>query len=155
MNKKNLLDVLLRITKDKLDKALKASQDAADYATNEETRADSKWDTQGVEASYLAAGQAAQVAELSDAFSALQGMLSELKTCEIIELGALIKSEVNGYKDWYYLLPVLGGEIVNVDNIEVTVITIQSPIGRLMLRKHMGQHFLMPSGVRATILDVQ
>ena len=72
--------------------AVEASQDAADYATNDESRADSQWDTQGLEASYLAAGQAGMAKKWAESIEELQSereLLLERK--ERVELGALFE----------------------------------------------------------------
>src|SRR5690606_19098632 len=61
MNKHAVIEAVLAELMNQLELVRGASREAAEYATHEESRADSKWDTQGLEASYLAAGQGAQV----------------------------------------------------------------------------------------------
>ena len=56
IDKSHFFQRLLATLREELLHAVNASKDAAEYATNEESRAESQWDTQGLEASYLAAG---------------------------------------------------------------------------------------------------
>ena len=58
MDKFSVINKIIDELKVQLEVAKGASTEAASYATNAESRAESKWDTQGLEASYLAAGQA-------------------------------------------------------------------------------------------------
>ncbi len=73
MDKKGVLKALIASLEAEVQKAIAASKDAASYATDEEARAESQWDTQGIEASYLAAGQAEQARQSARALEALQG----------------------------------------------------------------------------------
>ena len=67
MDKSHFFQRLLATLREELLHAVNASKDAAEYATNEESRAESQWDTQGLEASYLAAGQATQARQWAEA----------------------------------------------------------------------------------------
>ncbi|HLS28905.1 MAG TPA: hypothetical protein VK041_09660, partial [Opitutales bacterium] len=72
MDKNDLLEALIGTLKEELRKSVDASKDAAGYATDDQARAESKWDTQGIEASYLAAGQAGQARQWAEAISLLE-----------------------------------------------------------------------------------
>ena len=72
MNKTRFFNALLDKLREEVRLAVEASKDAAEYATNEESRAESQWDTQGLEASYLAAGQAGQARQWAEAIEELQ-----------------------------------------------------------------------------------
>ena len=67
MDKALFYQTLINTLESELKHAIDASKDAADYATNEEAKAESQWDTQGLEASYLAAGQADQARQWAEA----------------------------------------------------------------------------------------
>ncbi|MFQ3243295.1 MAG: hypothetical protein ACI9JZ_003006, partial [Lentimonas sp.] len=47
MNKTLFFNTLLETLREEAMHSIKASQDAAEYATSEESRAESQWDTQG------------------------------------------------------------------------------------------------------------
>lgn len=155
MNKEAVFDTLVAKLKEELDMTVGASKEAADYATNEESRAESKWDTQGLEASYLAAGQAAKARELADAIELLHSLKPELTAPRESALrGALVECDLNGFKEWFYLAPAGGGESLQVDENEVTVITQQSPIGSQLYGKSKGAAFSLPNGKPGKIMHV-
>ena len=72
MDKAQFFQYLLSTLREEVNSAINAAKDAAEYATDDESRAQSQWDTQGLEASYLAAGQASQARECVDAIENLQ-----------------------------------------------------------------------------------
>ena len=91
MNKRSLLKAIIKQLQAELQTFRRAAKSARAEATDEQSRAENKYDTRGLEASYLAAGQARQVAELETAITAFEA-LSERKFApgEAIGLGALV-----------------------------------------------------------------
>ncbi|MGB0290829.1 MAG: hypothetical protein ACPGC0_06530, partial [Opitutales bacterium] len=90
MKKEQFYNRLLETLREEVKHAVEASKDAAEYATNEESRAESKWDTQGLEASYLAAGQAGQAKQWAEAVEELQSEREDLmRPNDRVSLGAL------------------------------------------------------------------
>ncbi|MEM9227233.1 MAG: transcription elongation factor GreAB [Verrucomicrobiota bacterium] len=155
MEKRSVYEALVARMRDELEATVGAQQDAADYATNEEARAESKYDTQGVEASYLAAGQAAHARELADAVERLLGMEAELTApCDAARQGALVQCQQGRFTDWFYLAPVGGGEVLEIEGCEVTVITLQSPIGEALKGKSAGARYALPNGNQAVIAEL-
>ncbi len=155
MNKTEVYEALLAQMKHELESAVGASREAADYATNEESRAESKYDTQGLEASYLAAGQASQARALAEAVNQLEGMRGELcAPRESVLRGALVQCSLGRFKEWFFLSPVGGGETLDVDGTEVTVITAHSPIGEAITGKATGAEFKLPNGAPGKITRV-
>ena len=155
MDKSDVFDALRDKLQQELQAAVGASKEAADYATNEEARAESKYDTQGLEASYLAAGQAAQAQELARAINTMDALKEELVTIrEVILRGALVHCQMGRTKEWFYLCSVGGGETLQINESEITVITAHSPVGAALLGKKAGADFKLPNGSAGTILTV-
>ncbi|MGE9294502.1 hypothetical protein [Ruficoccus sp. ZRK36] len=155
MDKTQVFETLREKLRAELEAAVGASRDAADYATNDESRAESKYDTQGLEASYLAAGQASHARELAEAVSRLDSLRDELTAPRETALrGALVQCKLGRYREWFYLSPVGGGETLDVDGTEVTVITAQSPIGAAILGQAAGADFKLPNGSAGSIATV-
>lgn len=155
MDKSQVFDVLRDKLRAELDAAVGASKDAAEYATNDESRAESKYDTQGLEASYLAAGQAAVARSLAEAVNTLEALRSELTAPRESALrGALVRCRLGRFREWFYLSPVGGGETLDIDGTEVTVITAQSPIGLALMGKAEGAAFKLPNGADGSIEKV-
>jgi transcription elongation GreA/GreB family factor len=136
--------------------AVDASRDAADYATNEESRAESKWDTQGLEASYLAAGQAGQARQWADAVEELQSEREDLMQAkEQVSLGALLCCAFDSGEEYYFFAGVAGGHVVTVDTREVTVISPQSELAHRLLGLRAGDTFELRNGRKGRILSVE
>lgn len=155
MDKSQVYEAVMRQLRAEFELALSAQREAADYATDEESRAESQYDTQGLEASYLAAGQAAHARELAEAIERLGVAKAELTApCERILHGALVQCSQGRFRDWYYLAPSGGGDVVQVDGLEVTVITQQSPIAGAMNGKAAGESFVLPNGSEGKILQI-
>lgn len=142
MNKRKLLKAILAALQAELDTFTRAARSARAEATDEQSRAENKYDTRGLEASYLAAGQARQVAELESAIAAFSGMpVHKFKAKEGIGLGAVVELERAGERTTYYLGPCAGGTEVVLARRSVLVITPQSPLGTQLQRRQAGEHF--------------
>lgn len=156
MNKTLFLNALIDTLRQEALHAIKASQDAAAYATDEEARAESQWDTQGLEASYLAAGQAGQAQQWADAVEELQSEREVLlKPKSEVSLGALFQCELGGSVEFFFFAGVAGGQVITIDHMEVTVITPQSPLAARVRGLKVGEDFILPNGTAGRILAVE
>ena len=118
----------------------RAAQTAYEAATDEENIAENKYDTLGLEASYLATGQARRVEELRQAHRAFEQLVLRPFDCASgIQLGALVSlSDALGSRQWLFLGPDGAGVRVGQDPWQVTVITPRSPLGQRLLGKQVG-----------------
>ena len=108
-----------------------ASLDAADYATNDEAKATSKWDTQGLEASYLAAGQAHLAKETAADLAKLQAVAAAFQfPASRLAPGALLTVDFGDGPEFFLVAPCGAGEVLEdrASGTEVTVITSQTPL---------------------------
>ncbi|HKJ91069.1 MAG TPA: hypothetical protein VJ960_08060, partial [Oceanipulchritudo sp.] len=131
-----------------------ANKEAAASATDSEFRAESQWDTGGLEASYLARGYARQYARMSEQANRLRAFTPGEFTGKAIAIGALIECELDGFTSLIFLLPCAGGLDLIVDDNEVTTVTPDSPLGAALIGKRKGQTYQLPSGATGTILRV-
>ncbi len=155
MNKEQFFDQLIEALRKEALHAVKASQDAADYATNEESRAESKWDTQGLEASYLAAGQACQAKQWAEAVEELQSRREFLlNTKTEVTLGALFTCDLDGSEEVFFFSSVAGGQVIKMGDQEVTVITAQSPLASRLRGLKAGEGFKLSNGKSGAILAI-
>ncbi|NBB79250.1 MAG: hypothetical protein GVY36_07350 [Verrucomicrobia bacterium] len=155
MNKSDFFERLLSALQEELDGAVKASRDAAEYATNEESRAESQWDTQGLEASYLAAGQAGQARQWAVAINDLRSRReSLLQSKDRIAHGALFSCDFGDAPEYFFFAGVAGGQTVDIEGITVTVITQQSPLIARLRGLKVGESFRLPNGSIGQVLTV-
>ena len=117
-----------------LETARAAHAAALEGATHSEAKAENDKDTRGLEQSYLARGQAQRVAELEAAASDVAAMkLLTFASRDPIAMSALVTVEDAGERRRYFIAPGGGGTVVD----GVQVITPQSPLGTLLLGKHV------------------
>ncbi|MEC8189897.1 MAG: hypothetical protein VX033_01780 [Verrucomicrobiota bacterium] len=156
MNKAMFYELFLESLRKELLLSIEASQDAADYATNDESRADSKWDTQGLEASYLAAGQAGMAKKWAVAIEELQSERELLLAGkERVELGALFECAFGDGSEYFYFAGVAGGHEVRVESKTVTIVSPQSPLVHCLLGLRVGDDFVLPNAKLSRLLSVQ
>ena len=127
-----------------LEKAARASHEEA---THESSRAESKYDTRGLEAAYLAGGQARQTKEILDAIALYDSlMLKKFTTGEPIDLTALVELEADRTRSWFFIGPKSGGLEIEYQGREIMVITPQSPLGQSLMGKKEGQKWTAKLG---------
>lgn len=156
MNKEIFYERLIGTLRAEAKHAVDASKDAAEYATNEESRAESQWDTQGLEASYLAAGQAGQAKQWMDAIEELQSERTVLlRANDRVSLGALFKCKLGASDEYYFFAGVAGGHVVALEDLEVTVITPQSVLAHCLLGLTAGETFELPNGRQGKVISIE
>lgn len=137
MKKSELVADLIQQLRAKYERTLAAVQNAAEGATGDDTKAESKYDTRGLESSYLAAGQIEQAEQCAKDLAAVENFeFPNLKSTDVIDMGALVEGVLNHQTVYYLLAPAGGGVVIELDGKTVTVIGSASPLtGHLVDRK--------------------
>lgn len=146
MNKRDLLALIIAKLTAELDALTKAALATHAEATDEENKAEDKYDTRGLEASYLAHGQSKAAEEAAQAvaqFSALPAR--DFAAGEPISLGALVRLEGRG-QSRYFIGPRAGGTEIEAGGEPVLVITPQSPLGRQLMGRKQGDRLQLELG---------
>ena len=157
VRKATLRDTILHQLRQELERQTSAAELARDEATSEESRAENKWDTHSQEAAYLAEGQAKLAAEISASIELIGTMpLPDFGPEDPIALGALVElqSTKTQQRSLYFLGPRAGGLDLVVDSRPVLVLTPQSPLGRQLLGRRIGDTVPAPGGPSAGLLRV-
>jgi hypothetical protein len=156
--KQLVIQKIIETLQAELETYARAAKASHAEATAEENRAENKYDTRGLEASYLAAGQASKVVELEESITSFEGLLGgEYAADKPIGVGALVELELNGERAHYFIGTSAGGTEVTCGKHEVLLITAQSPLGsQLQDRQQGGQFELMLAGAKqpVQIIDV-
>ena len=147
MNKTSLLTQIVAALGESLEVLERAARASHAEATHESSRAESKYDTRGLEASYLAGGQARQAREIMDSMKTY-GTLAprDFAPGDLIDLTAVVKLETDGAPAMYFIGPKSGGVEVVFNGEEITVITPQSPLGQNLMGKKAGQSWAVKDG---------
>lgn len=136
--------------------AVSAALQAYNTATDDENIAENKYDTLGLEASYLAQGQARRVAELEndlDIYSKLSPRY--FSAGSPVSIGSLVTVVTNkGDKKYYFLGPAAGGLTLNIDGQEVSVISPSTPLAQSLIGKEIGDEVTLKLNKQSLIFEV-
>lgn len=138
----NKQEILLQIL-DKLQKQFVTMQEAAksshDAATGDEAKAEGKYDTRGLEASYLAGAQAEQCQKLSEAIHTLKNFPLTEDIPTTAQPGTLVEVESDGLLQYYFLLPCAGGVSLEQNGFAITTLTPDAPLYQAILGAGHGE----------------
>src|ERR1700687_4188305 len=99
MKKALLIKQIIASLTDNLGVLEKAARASHAEATHESSKAESKYDTRGLEAAYLAGGQARQAKENLGSIKIYQSLsVKEFDPDDPIDLGALVELESDGVR---------------------------------------------------------
>jgi transcription elongation GreA/GreB family factor len=141
-SKARLIDRLRELLREEHAAAERLARETADAANHPEARPENDKDTRKVELSYLAAGQAARAQELEAALSRVAALdCRSFSEGESIEVGALVELDYGDKRRRVLLCPAGGGLKLSDERGEISIVTLQSPLGRELLGKRMGDTF--------------
>ncbi len=147
MNKRAILKKIVARLADELETYFRAANASRAEATHESSKAENKYDTRGLEASYLARGQSRQAAEIKSAIAEFEKLPARtFGADEPVGLGALVELDQGGERSFYFIGPRAGGTEVVHDKKEILVITPQSPLGAQLAGKKSGETLQLISG---------
>ncbi|MBA6343088.1 hypothetical protein H4J59_19030 [Colwellia sp. MB02u-10] len=141
MDKNSIIGQITEQLQQELVLALVAANNAHKAATNDQSVAETQYDTLAIEQSYLAEGQSRRVDEIRYAIKRLQSIpLAALQKKPQINIGSVVQLEKDIDKQqWFFLAPAAGGYrcklALQSNTINIVVITPQSPIGAAMMGK--------------------
>lgn len=142
MDKKRVLQAIVQRLREDAKTLLAAAQASREAATHADSKAENKYDTRGLEASYLAGAQARKAEEGEEAVIAYERLEPrDFTAADPIGLGALVEVRLGGFVDLYFVGPAAGGVEVEVEGRECTVITRESPMGKKLLGAREGSRF--------------
>ena len=133
--KSTLLEKIRVELRAQLNRLTKAAMDAHAAATDPGSKAEGKYDTRSLEASYLAAGQARQVDELAESLRIFESLttLPGFTRQDPIDAGALVEVELRGETSHLLLVPAAGGLIIEEHGLEITLLSPASALYRKLL----------------------
>ncbi len=108
-------------------------------ASDEQNKAEDKYDTRALETAYLASSQARVATETEQALAAYQSLkLQKFSEITPIDLTALVELDSRGERTFYFLGPKSGGLEIRDKKTEIIVTTPESPLGQQLLGKKVG-----------------
>ncbi len=138
-DKKRVLDAVLACLHEASAQMTAAALRTQQGATHAEAKPENAKDTRALEQSYLARGQAARAEELAEQMHVLRFMpLRTFGAEDPLGAGALIALCGDDGERCLFLAPHGGGTEVQVDGVDVLVVTPSSAMGRAVLGRAAG-----------------
>ncbi len=153
MEKRKILKAVVQELRNELQLLSRAADDARSGATDSEVQSESKYDTRGLESSYLARGHAMKFEALAADVAVLEGLdLPECKSGDPIVVGTLVGVDMRGETVLFFVLPKGGGTEVEMGDasVEITVVTPESPMGGRLMGLKVGAKFSLSKGQPAS-----
>lgn len=139
LDKRSVLAAYIAGQEDRSARMLAAASHASASATHEESRAEDKYDTRGLEMSYLAAGVGERVAALREALAKYATWTLPTERMGTVRPGALVTLiDDEGLEMTVFVAPFGDGDTVNVEAVAVRVVTLKAPLGAALLGKGPG-----------------
>jgi len=137
INKQALVILIVNELQQELNQAINAANQAHAAAVDDQSVAETQYDTLAIEASYLAEGQSRRVQELQTAINDYQKLnLLMFDINKPIALTALVQVAADSQaQHWFFIGPAAGGFRCLLDQQHITVITPQSPMGLALIGK--------------------
>lgn len=140
ITKRAIVQLVIKQLGRELENLAGASRTMHADASDEQNKAEDKYDTRGLETAYLASSQARLATETEAAMAAYQTLtLRKFAASDSIDLTALVELESRGARDFYFIGPKRGGMEVQHKGTEVIVITSESPLGQQLIGKKAGE----------------
>jgi len=156
VNKSKLLKLVIDEVYMRYEALANSALEAKDAATNEESKAENKYDTRGLEASYLAGAQAGRTEKIKESLFYLKKITEEdLTKKDQAELLSLVQLEdEDGNIKNLFIIPVQGGIKINFEDVLVQTITLSSPIGKLIYKKKVHDEVVLKQGTDVKYFEI-
>ena len=150
MDKRLVMEAIIARLGNDLAVLCKAARASHAEATHESSKAENKYDTRGLEASYLADGQVLQTEETELTIVQFQKLsLTDFKPTDPVAIGALVEVKCRNRTSFYFIGPRGGGVEVEVAGKEIDVLTPHAPLGKMLVGKPPGSKFKLGEGAKA------
>jgi transcription elongation GreA/GreB family factor len=139
IDKKVLVTEIINQLTIELHKAELAAEQAKNAATDDQSVAETQYDTLAIEASYLAEGQSRRVQEFKQSINAYKVLSTEqVNTEQSIKIGCLVQLAADeSSHSWFFIGPAAGGFRAIIGEQHITVVTKQSPMGKTLMGKYL------------------
>lgn len=122
-------------------------------STSGESKQEGKYDTRGVEASYLAEGQAEQLSIMEENFAKFQKLEFEDEPDNVL-VGSLVVVTADDDEMNYLILPAGAGMTIEHEGESFLVITPISPLGEQLVGVDLGAKVVLPEQTNAYVSEI-
>ena len=160
MNKAFLISNIMQHLEQELVHCKLAANTAHLAATDDQSVAETQYDTLAIESAYLAEGQSRRIIEFESAINHLKQLAAQVKNKDngankVIKLGSLVQLYKDSALDkWFFLAPAAAGYKCTIAANNFTVITPRSPVGYALLNKTIGDQVEVIIGNNKLVDDI-
>jgi transcription elongation GreA/GreB family factor len=156
MNKKKIIRDILVYLEQELSAIINAANNAHLAATDDQSVAETQYDTLAIEASYLAEGQSRRVTDIQQAKHEVEQLvIRKFHENSPITLGALVKiMNEDNVKQWYFIAPAAGGFCGMLNEQSYTVVTPSSPMAKALIGKFINDEVELMIGVNKRLNEI-
>jgi transcription elongation GreA/GreB family factor len=156
MNKKQIISDILTHLEQELVAIKNAANNAHLAATDDQSVAETQYDTLAIEASYLAEGQSRRVAEIQTARQVIEQLVIRyFQEDSPITLSAWVElTNEDQIKQYFFIAPAAGGFSGVLNEQSYTVITPNSPMGKALIGKFIGDEVELIVGSHKCINEI-
>lgn len=164
MNKKILLASLLTHLEKELSVLTTAANNARAASIDEQSVAETQYDTLAIEAGYLAEGQAKRAQEIELEIHRIKQLTPSCYDEKTpINIGALVQLSIGmstgtssavDTNEWYFIAPAGAGFKTTIEQLSITTITPQSPLGKSMLNKQVGDELRLQLANKLLLAEI-
>jgi transcription elongation GreA/GreB family factor len=149
MNKKQIISDILAHLEHELLAIKNAANNAHLAATDDQSVAETQYDTLAIEASYLAEGQSRRVDDIQQAKQTIEQLvIRDFQEDMPISLSALVQvAQDSNNKQWFFISPAAGGFKGVLNGQNYTVITPSAPMAKALIGKVMDDEFELMIGI--------
>ncbi|MBT8036950.1 MAG: hypothetical protein KJO21_05350 [Verrucomicrobiae bacterium] len=152
MSKKEIVRQIAAHLNQQLATMKEAAKATHEASTGDEAKAEGKYDTRGLEASYLADAQAEQCQKLERSVHVFESLiLADHPSGGSIGPGDLVETEHEGIFHYYLLTPCAGGISIEYEGYDLTTVSPEAPLYQDLLDRQVGDKLDHPP---LLILDV-
>ncbi|SEL48475.1 GreA/GreB family elongation factor [Colwellia chukchiensis] len=141
-----MVEICAQLTQE-LQLAVAAANQAHQGAIDDQSVAETQYDTLAIEQSYLAQGQSQRVAKIRQAIDILTSFQQRLALAQAeqeltVKVGSLVQlAQDKAKQHWYFIVPVAGGYRCQLTQqsscYKITLLTPQSPMGAALLAQSL------------------
>lgn len=147
VNKQIIVEKIIAALAAELERYARSARAAHAEATDEQSKAENKYDTRGLESAYLARGHSRQAAEVVQAIEQYESLaLRRFAPDDSIDIGAIVEVARQGECIVYFVGPRAGGVTIDGGGYKVLVITPRSPIGQQLIGHKQGERLQIKIG---------
>lgn len=160
MNKSPLITNILQYLTNELANCKLAANNAHLAAIDDQSVAETQYDTLAIESAYLAEGQSRRIADFELAIQQFEQLKIQLdvdktEVIKVVRLGSLVQLSNDAKdKNWFYLAPAAAGYKFTVLENNYTVITPKSPMGIALINKSTDEEVEVLIGNNKLVDDI-